>query len=246
MSNILISKDEIIFTGVLIKDEIYIFVNNFANIIIRVKKEISTGWETIFCFLDRTYFCACVLIDKIYIIGGRDNNLNALDSCIQFHTKNNTIKEIANMKQARKNAACTVYKGLVIASGGFVDNDFGSNTVEVYDHLPNTWTDMPRMVEGRSEHSLVAIKSKIIAIGNRNYEIYDEVAKSFTLINVPLNYTSYYLSVKAISVGNKIALLRRFKSRILFLDTGNDKWCEKDFDFSNTSFLAVFLKFPQM
>ena len=105
---------------------------------------------------------------------------------------------------------------------------------------------MPSMVERRLNHSLVAIKSKLFVVGSRSYEIYDEVTKVFTLINVPFYYTSCLLSVKAISIGNKIALLKGFKERILFLDTGNDKWCEKDFDFSNTSFLAVFLKFSQM
>ena len=80
---------------------------------------------------------------------------------------------------------------------------------------------MPSMVERRTCHSLVAIKSKIFVFGTKNYEIYDEVAKKFTIINVPLKYNSEYFSAKAISIGNNIALIRRFESRVMFLDTGN-------------------------
>ena len=247
ISNILISKHECVDTGVFLKDDVYIFVSDFANNISKVKKENSKGWETVFFIFDRTYFCACVLIDKIYIMGGRDKNRNALDSCIQFDTKNNKIKEIANIKQPRSYAACTTYKGKIVVSGGDIGYDYDStNTVEAYDHVANTWTYMPSMVERRLNHSLVAIKSKLFVVGSRSYEIYDEVTKVFTLINVPFYYTSCLLSVKAISIGNKIALLRRSQPRILFLDTGNDKWCEKKFDFLDPSFFTVFLKIPQM
>ena len=120
-----------------------------------------------------------------------------------------------------------------------------TNTAEVYDHIANTWTCMPSMVERRSHHSLVAIKSKLFVIGNSSCEIYDEVNKVFTLFQVPLKFTCMYESVTAVSIGNKIALLREFKSKIIFLDTENDKWCEKVFDFSHESVYPVFLKIPK-
>ena len=249
--SILTSKHERIDTGFFLKDDLYIFVNNFANNTTKVKKvsEISKDWENVFNFKDRICFCACSLIDKIYIIGGDDNYYNNLISCIQFDTMNNKLKEIAKMNQARKSAACTNYKGKIVVSGGEVLNGIRYseiNTVEVFDHIANTWTYMPSMVERRSVHSLVPIKSKLFVIGNSTCEIYDEVTKVFTLIQVPFIYTGIYKNVTAISLGNKIALLRGVESGILFLDAGTDKWCEKVFGFLDKNYFPVFLKMPQM
>ena len=101
------------------------------------------------------------------------------------------------------------------------------------------------MVKIRIGHSLVAIKNKLFVMGNRTYEIYDEFTKNFTLINVPLKYTGIYFSVEAISIGNKIAILRGCKSKILFLDTINDKWCEKVIDCSDRKGYSNIVKVPQ-
>ena len=124
-----------------------------------------------------------------------------------------------------------------------INNIEDKNTVEVFDHIANTWTYMPSTVERRSVHSLVAIKSKLFVVGIRNCETYDEDAKVFT---IPLKYTGFHKNVKAISIGNKIALRRGLESRILFLDIGSDRWCEKVFDFFDKSFFSVFIKIPQM
>ena len=254
ISNILISKYEFVAAGVFLKDEIYVFVRSDANDSVKVKKlsKISKDWENVLFLKDRIDFCACALIDKIFIFGGEDKNRNTLNSCTQFDTKNNKIKDIAKMKHVRKNAASTVYKGKIVVSGGEVQNGFGiqlivrTNTVEIYDHIANEWSTFPNMNEERSDHSLVAIKSKLFVIGSRNYENYDEVTNVFTLIKVPLNFTSFCSNVRAISIGNKIAFVRGFESRILFLDTGNDKWCEKVIDLSDPNYFSFFLKVPQM
>ena len=67
--------------------------------------------------------------------------------------------------------------------------------------IANTWTYMPSMVERRSHHSLVAIKSKLFAVGNSEIcEIYDEVTKVFTLVQVPLKYIGFCENVQAISI----------------------------------------------
>ena len=86
----------------------------------------------------------------------------------------------------------------------------------------------------------------MFVIGNTSCEVYDEVTKVFTLIQVPLKYTGVYENVKAISIGNKIVLLRGFESRILFLDTENDKWFEKVIDFLDKDYCSVFVKMPEM
>ena len=96
MSNIIISKDENIVTGVFSKDEIYIVVSNCASKAVKVKKlsKVSKDWEDVFDFEDRICFCASTLIDKIYFIGGEDENQNNLNSCIQFDTKNKITKQV--------------------------------------------------------------------------------------------------------------------------------------------------------
>ena len=79
--------------------------------------------------------------------------MTATDSCLQFDTKQNTWKEVARMNHIRLNAACTVFEGRIVVSGGLKRNVGELKTVEVYDHSSDKWSDMPQMINGRHNHS---------------------------------------------------------------------------------------------
>ena len=79
-----ISKDKYVAKGFFLNNKVYIFVNNSATNMMKVIKlsKISKNLVTVFDFKYRICFCACDLIDKIYIIGGEDNYYNNLNFCI--------------------------------------------------------------------------------------------------------------------------------------------------------------------
>ena len=95
---------------------------------------------------DRTYFCACVFMNNIFVIGGREHGLTPFDSSLQFDTKSYKWKQTASLNEARDNAACSVFKGRIVISGGRDVDSYETNTVQVYDHVSNKWSYMPNMI----------------------------------------------------------------------------------------------------
>ena len=51
------------------------------------------------------------------------------------------------MNEPRCNFSSAVFEGKIVVSGGF--NNETLNTVESYDHVAKSWTNMPNMVLGR-------------------------------------------------------------------------------------------------
>ena len=98
---------------------------------------------------DRKRFCACAFTDKVFVIGGCHHEDQHLDSCVQFDTKDCEWKEAVGMNQPRTSAACTVYEGRIVVSGG-TNNLDDLNSVESYDVLPNRWSIMPSMITAKS------------------------------------------------------------------------------------------------
>ena len=54
---------------------------------------IFKAWENLVCLDFRVDFCACVLIDKIYMIGGEDVFCNNFDFCIHYNSKTTERKK---------------------------------------------------------------------------------------------------------------------------------------------------------
>ena len=77
-------------------------------------------------------------MDKIYVFGGcfynnKDDYYTSINSCLQFDTKKESWKTIARLKKARGNAACVVFNGNIVISGGMENDNIVLNTVESYD-----------------------------------------------------------------------------------------------------------------
>ena len=57
------------------------------------------------------------------------------------------------------------------------------SSVEVYDHIADTWANMPNMIDHRCNHNLVAMGDKLFVIGH-TCEVYDGSADKFVLMLV--------------------------------------------------------------
>ena len=151
-----------------------------------------------------------------------------------FNTINKTWKKFARMNEFRDNASCVVFEGRIVVSGGFnnIDGRLKTvlNTVEAYDHVDDSLTNMPNMIERRSSHKSVAIKNKLFIISGYNshtLEVFDSSSKNFTLMQLPsTNLDSYYIADVTL-IGNKVVLFSNLNRSVFLYDVANDAWSEK-------------------
>ena len=124
------------FEAVCLKGEVYIFggFDSNGDVLMPVEKYSPSNntWNLITDMVDNCgHFCTCAFMDRIYIVGGVCyQTYKATDSCLQFDTKNKSWEEIAKMNEARKFAACVVFQGNVVVSGGKNINNNDLNSVE--------------------------------------------------------------------------------------------------------------------
>ena len=188
-------------------------------------------------------FGVCVFMKKVYLIGGKiifgDNVFNGYDlmnKCFAFSQVNSKVQQVTPMNVWRSNAACTVFEGKVVVSGGC----YTQQTVEVYDHVADTWSYMPNMIKRRRYHDLVAIKNKLFAIGGREHscEVYDSCSKKFFLLKSPPKFSkfSFKNAAGAISMCNRIIVFGFNPKVAVFYDLVKQQWSEefneKDLDYS--------------
>ena len=131
------------------------------------------------------------------------------------------------MIKCRENAACTVFEGKIVVSGGhrkdhhrYTDSN-GSiiissrkvnvqlKSIEAYDYHGNIWNTFPSMQSPRKNHTAVTISNKIFMIGgNSNVcEVYDSVTREFTSIKILPNWIEKLNPSQTVSVGYKIYFL---------------------------------------
>ena len=131
---------------------------------------------------------------------------------------------------ARRHASCAVFEGRIVVSGGYNYIDGNLNTVEAYDHIDDSWTKMPNMIERRSSHKSVAIKTRLFVVGSfisNTIEVFDSSSKKFALLQHPYtNFKAYYIA-DVISIGNKIVLFSKKEGLVFLYDVENNAWSEK-------------------
>ena len=96
---------------------------------------------TMYMVDDRNDFSFCSFMDNLFIMGGfiRDTTRrHDTVTCFKFNTKSLKWKGISRMNNARKSSASSVFEGRIVVSGG-KHNFVRLNTVEVYDHVGDTW-----------------------------------------------------------------------------------------------------------
>ena len=141
------------------------------------------------------------------------------------------VTEIATVAETRYAAASAVYQGKVAVSGGRVRGG-GSyvelNTCEVYDHVANEWSIMPSMVYPKSNHGMVAVRSRLFAI-SPHYEFceaFDTISNKFAVFKPPSSWLIESLHIAAASVGSKIVVFGRHSGflKVAFYDVEGDEW----------------------
>ena len=157
----------------------------------------------------RQYFCVCIFMKELYVLGGYcDGSTN---SCLKYSFTHNKWNDISNMNERRSSAACTVFEGKIVVSGGDVYDEV-LNSVEAYDHYGKKWTYLPDMIESRFEHSSVSLSNKLFVIGGDNHntsEVFDSVNRKFSYIKIDIFSSALRFSWKsgACCVGDKIILV---------------------------------------
>ena len=65
----------------------------------------------------RVNYSACSFMKSLYVFGGY--NEHSLKSCLKYDTEVSKWTDIANMYNGRGHAACTVFEGKIVVSGGW-------------------------------------------------------------------------------------------------------------------------------
>ena len=221
------------------KGEVYVFGGDNSNkdvvcfrgsLVMSLEKysPSTNTWSKVADMFDnRAYYCVCAYMDKIFVIGGFSASvLDTTNSCLQFNTEDKSWKEVAEMNEARYNAACSVFEERIVVSGGQDINGFELNTVESYDVIANKWSSMPSMIHSQSSHSLVVVKSKLFVIGSvvDNCEVFDDKIKIFVSIKSPPALNDDFNP--AISMGNKIVVFSHNTPTICCYDVDRNEWSE--------------------
>ena len=147
------------------------------------------------------------------------------------------------------NAACAVFVGKVVVSGG---DDHGEelNIVQAYDHVADKWSIMPNMIEKRQNHKSIAIKNKLFIVGGNSKstcEVFDLTCNKFVLLkphfkSVEENFD--YLA-EVISIGSKLVVFGTIIQTIWFYDVEKNEWSEAPFQLTGLLFGFGCAKFPQ-
>ena len=140
-----------------------------------------------FCNKTKTWLCETKLVQNdIFIVCSFMNNLYVVygpSNCFVYNLENKKLMELAKIKHIRYNAACTVFEGKIVVTGGQYKRNLQS--VETYDHYENKWTYLPDMIEKRFCHASVSMGNKLFVIGgydSTSNEIFDSSSRKLFLL----------------------------------------------------------------
>ena len=202
---------------------------------------VTKTWKYVKVMRDaRLDFRVCTFMSQIFIVGGNDENYVDLHSCMKFDTKGKKIwKEIAKMNEARRVPSCSVFEGRIVVGGGNNNNNLnGTNTVEVYDHVADTWSYIPNMIQKRFGHSSVAIKNKLFIIGGytddktETCEVFDSTCNKFAFVKQKSTSLTFSLvnTTQSFSIGKKLIIIGSWSSTALCYDVEKDEFSEEPFE----------------
>ena len=234
------------FQAVCIKNEVYVVGDD-----IRIHKYsfFTNAWKRVGDMYDyRSGYCVCSFMDDVYAIGG--SLKTAIKSCIRFNTKSRTWKEVAKMNEARYDAACTIFTGEVVVSGG-EGRRRTSKTVEAYDHVADKWSYMPNMIKRRIRHKLVAVNNKLFVVGGlstKSCEVFDSTSNKFVLLKPPRGFYKKSLDnpATAIIIGSKLVVFGNRSDRISYYDVDTNEWSEESFEISKKLVGYCCVKVPEL
>ena len=180
-------------------------------------------------------FCYCFFMKNIFVIGEcNESSYESLKFSFTYSYKIDKWKQIAKFNVARHCAACTIFEGKIVVTGGDIDNE-ALKSVEAYDYYENKWTYLPDMIEERRLHATVSMGNKMFVIGGykiSSCETFDSHSRIFTSIKsfstIPIIDNSY---LKAVCLGNYIIVLNIVLHKVYMYDVDKQMWSNVDSDF---------------
>ena len=237
-----------------IRGEIYALSSYYSNykLVISVDKYVQTTseWKKLADMnKNRIFYCTCSFMGEIFTMAGIF--VNSTNSCVKFNVKDKIWVEIANLIEGREYAACAVYKGRIVVSGGHSGRDSVSlNTVEAYDHVADAWTPMTSMVEARSYHKTVAFRNKLFVLGGNSatMEVFDSDKFALLKPSTETLLNNFYLRrpTGAFLIEDKIFVFKNERKSVLVYDVIEGKWMLKSCQITRNLEGLCCVKFPKL
>ena len=197
---------------------------------------------------ERMFYCIPSFMSKFYFIGGWINSSRkSISSCYTYDINSNTRNKIADLNVARDCAACTVFEGKVVVTGGANYVQGKLKSVEAYDYYEDKWTYLPDMIEARSYHSAVSMGIKMFVIGGfytSNCEKFDSYSRKFTKINSEIKGSNFDKYFNALSIGNNIIVFKVASTEtvVYLYDVVKEQWLKVQCEFTKTMFYTSICK----
>ena len=185
-----------------------------------------------------SYYCACSFIDSIFVLGGGydldDDFFTITSSCFEFNVNDKKWKELSMMRDQREHAACAVFNGKIVVSGGYNFTGDHLRSVESYDHISDTWTYMANMINARICHDLIAVSNKLFAIGGKTmtFEVYDTFSEKFVALNLLPRLENDFRYFGAYMIGRNIMVFGK-SPKVYFYNVDSNEWYEGSCEITN-------------
>ena len=218
--------------------DLYVVSESDQNCSLEKFSTANRKWKALPSLLDRRdSFCVCCFMQKIFVLSGNrcdEKNLyKSCNSCMTYDIKNNKWTYISSMNKGRGFAACTVFEGKIVVSGGWHKANIPGvdisrsrlSSVEAYNSHENKWVRFPHMLERRSEHDIVSMGNRMFVIGGRidnTCEVFDSVTNKFTYIeNTPkIKDVDYITNNHLVCIGCKVYLIQQIMMYQPFKEKG--------------------------
>ena len=219
------------FNAVCVKGDVYILSDRLKTFCIQKYSPATNTWEKAADMYGnrKLFFSACSFMDSIFAVGclelGCKNGIKP-EFCLEFSTRDRTWREIARMEEKRVKAACAVFEGRVVVSGGHYQG-LESRTVEAYDHIADEWSRMPCMSEARSSHGCVAVGSKLFVIGgciDLASEMFESVSNQFVAVKRNFIVPDEFNFVQVHSIGRKFRVFGNHRRTVWCYDVDKEEW----------------------
>ena len=206
-----------------------------------IYSEKTKSWSNLdFTIKEKCCYCVGSFMGNLYLIGGYNISYEeSLSSSYSYNFDSNTWIETAKLNKARDCAACTVFEGKIVVTGGYHD----LKSVEAYDCHENKWSYLPDMIKGRYSHAAVSMGNKLFVIGGRyttKCELFSSFSRQFTEIEYSLIPDMRSRYFKAVCTGNYIVVFRRLlftcETIIYMYEAREHKWSIVDCNFNENLF----------
>ena len=178
---------------------------------------------------EKSAYCVCSFMQKLFLLGDSDSHL-----VMFYDIQTNKWTTIASMIESRVNAACTVFEGKIVLSGGLITVEremwlrsmppqrytrlvkTKTSSVEAYDHHENKWYYFPEMLSPKNNHSSVSINNKMFMIGSSSdyCEVFDSVTRKFTYIKFLTEWIRTLKPFQEVSIGHEIYFFRKDDNKV--------------------------------